>query len=101
MTTEERLVPAGGWRNAGGFVEVDGDLVHGGQGVKRVAVRETAQVTCQPPGCGEVGVSWPLVLWVRYEAALGRDMYWFGPGPGDMPRYCGGCLATRRSIVPG
>jgi hypothetical protein len=85
---EERVVPPEAWCEEGGVVRVHGvGLVQGGHGVKRVPVRRTTMLACQR--CKQLKAENPLVLWTRYEGALGRDMYWFGLGPGPRRYFCG------------
>jgi len=90
IDTSDRPVPPDRWTIVGGHVQIDGKFVQGGKGVTRVDVRTTCLATCQ--GCYQHNVTWPLVLWVRYEMAIEREMHWFGPGPGRCPRYCAGCV---------
>lgn len=91
--TEEVVIPDA-WQNRDGFACVNGVRVRGGLGVNQVPVRETWLATCQR--CGQSKIEKPLVLWRRYEGALGRLMYWFGPTPGEpslSEALCGECCA--------
>lgn len=87
----EEMLPRGRWEDRNGLVWIQGvGLVKGCYGSKHVEVKETTRATCQR--CKQVNVVWPVALWVRFEGALERDMYWFGPIPGQTPSYCATCL---------
>ena len=79
-----------------GIVWVGGEKVQGAYGQRQVIARHSCIVTCQR--CYEINVEWPLVLWRRWETALGRRMYWFGPPPGPLPHYCTACLKLQTAL---
>lgn len=83
------------WEERDGVVYVAGEPAPGGYQVNRIPVRKSYERACQR--CKDSNITVPMVLWVRFEHALGRLMYWFGTDlNAKVPWQCEGCLAQAR-----
>jgi hypothetical protein len=75
-----------------GCVLVVGKRVFGASPKISLQVKRTWTSVCQRQRCGG-SVENPIVLWHRFEQALGRDFYWFGPDTRlTIQCWCAECL---------
>jgi hypothetical protein len=86
-TSEDRIVD--GWEGREGLVYVNGERVLSGSGSTDVRVQRSFPVACLK--CKHHNVHVPLVLHVRFEHALDRLMFWFGPAGMTRPAWCEEC----------
>ncbi len=86
-----------GWEDRNGFVYVPGHgRVQGGDGIARVEVKREHREPCR--ACKDGTITLQLVLFVRFEHALDRLMFWFGRTPGLVSGACAKCSANARSL---
>ena len=83
-----------------GFALVAGARVLGNSANKLVRVETSYVAACQCCGSSSPGIVRPLVLLRRYERALGREMFWFGPPEKSFEQWrseqrekCSACVA--------